>query len=193
MNTVEDVLLLGVKLWDGRGKENLYSRQYRTLEPTYVGGGSVFMGMLVEFPRSYGVHLDEGDAATAPLFLWLVDGQEGLEKQIDDALGYRVRIDSQAGQQVVHVAHVPKLGERYTHTKKSLNPTWHLRCGLCVLIQLYQIFKAQYLHNFTLYFFGHISDLNSNTWLESFVILKCLPKNYCWKQHMYSYLEYVLH
>lgn len=99
-------------------KENLYLRQYRTLELTYVGGGGVFVGVLVEFPRSHGVHLDEGDAATAPLFLWLVDGQEGLEKQINNALGDGMGIDSQAGQQVVHVAHVPKLGEWYTHTKK---------------------------------------------------------------------------
>lgn len=34
---------------------------------TYVSGGCVFVGMLVELPGSHGVHLDEGDASTAPL------------------------------------------------------------------------------------------------------------------------------
>lgn len=76
---------------------------------TYVSGGCVFVGMLVELPGSHGVHLDEGDASTAPLPLRLVDGEEGLEEQIDNALGNRMGINSQTGQQVVHVAHVPKL------------------------------------------------------------------------------------
>lgn len=67
------------------------------------------MGELVELPGSHGVHLEEGDAAAAPLALRVVDGEEGLEEQVDDALGDRMGVDSQAGQQVVHVAHVPKL------------------------------------------------------------------------------------
>lgn len=67
------------------------------------------MGMLVELPGSHGVHLDEGDAPTAPLALGIVDGEEGLVEQIDNALGNRMGIDSQTGQQVVHVAHIPKL------------------------------------------------------------------------------------
>lgn len=69
----------------------------------------MFVGELVELPGSHGVHLEEGDAAAAPLALRVVDGEEGLEEQVDDALGDRMGVDSQAGQQVVHVAHVPKL------------------------------------------------------------------------------------
>ncbi len=76
---------------------------------TYVSGRCVFVSKLVELPGSHGVHLDEGDAATAPLPLRFVDGEEGLEEQIDDAFGDRMGIDGQAGQQVVHAAHVPKL------------------------------------------------------------------------------------
>lgn len=34
---------------------------------TNVGGGSVSVGKLVELPGSHGVHLDERDAAAAPL------------------------------------------------------------------------------------------------------------------------------
>lgn len=67
------------------------------------------VGMLVEPPGSHGLHLNEGDAPTAPLPLGLVDGEEGLEEQVNNALGNRMGIDSQTGQQVVHVAHVPKL------------------------------------------------------------------------------------
>lgn len=76
---------------------------------TNVGGRCVFVGMQVELPGSHGVHLDEGDAPTAPLPLRLVDGEKGLEEQIDNAFGNRMGIDSQTGQQVVHVAHVPEL------------------------------------------------------------------------------------
>lgn len=47
----------------------------------------MFVGELVELPGSHGVHLDEGDAAAAPLPLRLVDGEEGLEEQVHDALG----------------------------------------------------------------------------------------------------------
>lgn len=64
---------------------------------------------LVEFPGSHGVHLDEGDAAVTPLLLRLVDREERLEQQVDDTLGNRVRVNGKAGQQVVHVAHVPEL------------------------------------------------------------------------------------
>lgn len=70
------------------------------------------MGIQVELPGSHGVHLDEGDAPTAPLPLRIVDREEGFEEQIDDALGHRMGIDSQAGQQVVHAAHIPKLKSR---------------------------------------------------------------------------------
>lgn len=76
---------------------------------TYISGGCVLVSILVELPRSHGVHLDERDATTAPLPLRLVDGEEGLEEQIDNALGDRMGIDGQSSQQVVHVAHVPKL------------------------------------------------------------------------------------
>lgn len=69
----------------------------------------MLVGILVELPRSHGVHLDERDATTAPLPLRLVDGEEGLEEQIDNALGDRMGIDGQSSQQVVHVAHVPEL------------------------------------------------------------------------------------
>lgn len=81
----------------------------------------MFVGVLVELPRSHGVHLDEGDAPTAPLPLRLVDREEGLEEQIDNALGNRMGINSQAGQQVVHVAHVPKLE---SGTQKTCFYTW---------------------------------------------------------------------
>lgn len=67
------------------------------------------VGKLVEPPGSHGVHLEERDAAAAPLPLRLVDGEEGLEEQVHDAPGDGLRVDGQAGQQVVHVAHVPKL------------------------------------------------------------------------------------
>lgn len=89
----------------------------------------MFVGVLVELPGSHGVHLNEGDAPTAPLPLRLVDGEEGLEEQIDDALGNRMGVDSQTSQQVVHVAHVPKL-EGGTQGENAariffLTLTWH--------------------------------------------------------------------
>lgn len=84
---------------------------------TDISGGCVFVGILVELPRGRGVHLDERDATTAPLPLRLVDGEEGLEEQIDNALGDRMGIDGQSSQQVVHVAHVPKL---QSGTQKAL-------------------------------------------------------------------------
>lgn len=64
---------------------------------------------LVEFPGGHGVHLNEGDAAVAPLLLGLIDREEGLEQEVDDTLGNRMRVNSQAGQQVVHAAHIPEL------------------------------------------------------------------------------------
>lgn len=67
------------------------------------------MGELVEPPGSHGVHLDERDAAAAPLALRLVDGEERLEEQVDDPFGDGLGVRGQAGEQVVHVAHVPKL------------------------------------------------------------------------------------
>jgi len=93
---------------------------------TYVRRGCVSVHVLVELPGSHGVHLDEGDAAGAPLLLRLVDGEEGLEEQIDNALGNRLGIDSQAGKKVVHAAHVPKL-ERGTQETSFLFyfHTWH--------------------------------------------------------------------
>lgn len=54
---------------------------------TDVSGGCVFIGKLVEFSGSHGVHLNEGDAPTAPLFLRVIDREEGLEEQIDNSLG----------------------------------------------------------------------------------------------------------
>lgn len=86
---------------------------------TYISGGCVLVGILVELPGSHGVHLDERDATTAPLPLRLVDGEEGLEEQIDNALGDRMGIDGQSSQQVVHVAHVPEL---QSGTQKILFP-----------------------------------------------------------------------
>lgn len=97
----------------------------RTL--TYVSGGRVFVGVQVELPGGHGVHLDEGDAPTAPLPLRLVDREEGLEEQIDDAPGNRRGIDSQAGQQVVHVAHVPKLQRGKTQDRFEIY--LHRLCG----------------------------------------------------------------
>ena len=73
----------------------------------------MFVGKLVELPSGQGVHLDERDAAAAPLPLRFVDGEEGLEEQVHDAPGDGRRVQGQAGQQVVHVAHIPKL-ERTT-------------------------------------------------------------------------------
>lgn len=64
---------------------------------------------LVELPGRHGVHLDEGDAPAAPLFLRFVDGEEGLKEQVHNPFGHRLRIYSQAGHQVVHAAHVPEL------------------------------------------------------------------------------------
>lgn len=63
----------------------------------------------VELPGSHGVHLDEGDAAAAPLRLRLVDGEEGPQEQVGDALADALGVGGQAGQQVLHRAHVPKL------------------------------------------------------------------------------------
>lgn len=79
---------------------------------TDVGRGSVSVGKLVKLPGSHGVHLEERDAARAPLLLRLVDGEEGFEEQVHDAPGDGRRVDSQAGRQVIHVAHIPKLERR---------------------------------------------------------------------------------
>lgn len=76
---------------------------------TYVGGSRVFIGKLVELSGPHGVHLDEGDAATAPLLLRFVDREKGLKEQIDNAFGNGLGINGEAHQQVVHVAHIPKL------------------------------------------------------------------------------------
>lgn len=76
---------------------------------TYVGWGCVHGCVLVELPGSHGVHLDEGDAATAPLPLSLVDREEGVEEEVDDALRDGLGVDGQTGQEVIHVAHVPEL------------------------------------------------------------------------------------
>lgn len=67
------------------------------------------VGELVELPGSRGVHLDQRDAAAAPLSLRLVDGEERLEEQVDDPFGDGLGVHGQAGEQVVHVAHIPKL------------------------------------------------------------------------------------
>lgn len=82
-------------------------------ELTYVRGGCVFVGILVELPGTHRVHLNEGDAPTAPLLLRLVDREEGLEEQIDNAVGDGLGVNSEASEQVVHVAHVPKLQRRH--------------------------------------------------------------------------------
>lgn len=66
----------------------------------------------VELPGSHGVHLDEGDAAAAPLRLRLVDGEEGPQEQVGDALADALGVSGQAGQQVLHRAHVPKLARK---------------------------------------------------------------------------------
>lgn len=63
-----------------------FSRLYAA--PTYVSRGCVFVDTLVELPGSHRIHLDEGDAAAAPLPLRLIDREEGLEEQIGDALGH---------------------------------------------------------------------------------------------------------
>lgn len=76
---------------------------------TDVGGGGVSVGELVELPGSHGVHLDERDAAAAPLSLRLVDGEERLEEEVDDPFGDGLGVRGQAGEQVVHGAHIPKL------------------------------------------------------------------------------------
>lgn len=92
---------------------------------TDVGGGSVSVGKLVKLPGSHGVHLEERDAAGAPLLLQLVDREEGFEEQVHDAPGDGLRVDSQAGHQVIHVAHIPKLERRtqmtlhFNHLKMS--------------------------------------------------------------------------
>lgn len=116
---------------------------------TNVGGRCVFVGMQVELPGSHGVHLDKGDAPTAPLPLRLVDGEKGLEEQIDNAFGNRMGIDSQTGQQVVHVAHVPELesGTRetsFSHLALTCHPVSGscLKCNLAELhLELYQTLK----------------------------------------------------
>lgn len=78
-------------------------------ELTDVSGGRVFVGALIEPSCCQSVHLDEGDAATAPLSLRLVDREEGLEEKFSDAFGDWRRIHCQAGKEVVHVANVPEL------------------------------------------------------------------------------------
>lgn len=76
---------------------------------TDVGGVQVEVDVQVELPGSHGVHLDEGDAAAGPLRLRLVEGEEGLQEQVGDALADALGVDGQAGQQVLDRAHVPKL------------------------------------------------------------------------------------
>lgn len=55
------------------------------------------VGELVELPGGHGVHLDERDAAAAPLPLRLVDGEEGFEEQVHDPFGDGLRVHGQAG------------------------------------------------------------------------------------------------
>lgn len=94
------------------------SATFRAL--TYVSWGCVFVGELIELSGSHRVHLDESDASTTPL-LRLVDREKGLKEQIDNALGDGLGINSQAGQQVVRVAHVPKLESvRHGGKKRSI-------------------------------------------------------------------------
>lgn len=94
---------------------------------TDVSGSCMLVGKLVELSGSHGVHLNEGDAPTAPLFLWLIDRQEGLEEQIGNSFADWLWVNSQASQQVVHVANVPELenggkGERMR--RKILSCNW---------------------------------------------------------------------
>lgn len=89
--------------------------------PTYVSGSGVFVGKLVELPGSHGVHLDEGDAAAAPLFLRFVDGEKGLKEQVHDPFGYGLRVYGQAGHQVVHAAHIPEL-DTWREVSNALKP-----------------------------------------------------------------------
>lgn len=63
----------------------------------------------VELPGSHRVHLDEGDAAATPLCLGLADWEEGPQEQVGDALADALGVSCQAGQQVLHSAHIPKL------------------------------------------------------------------------------------
>lgn len=102
---------------------------------TYVGGGCVYVGVLVELPGSHGVHLDEGDAATTPLLLRLVDREEGFEKEVDDALGDGLGVDSQASQQVIHVTHIPKLD-------KGIDDIWILSRHDSAKLQLHLTSKC---------------------------------------------------
>lgn len=83
---------------------------------TDVGGVQVEVDVQVEFPGSHGVHLDEGDAAAGPLRLRLIEGEEGLQEQVGDALADALGVDGQAGQQVLDRAHVPKLAGGRTHS-----------------------------------------------------------------------------
>ena len=89
------------------------------------------VGILVELAGGAGVHLDQGDAAAAPLHLRLVDREEGLEEQVHDALGDGLGVHSQAGQQVVHVAHGPELERpeeiRSDQTSKDQTSPGHTR------------------------------------------------------------------
>lgn len=79
---------------------------------TDVGGRHKLVDVQVEDPGGHGVHLDEGDAAVAPLRIWLVDREEGLREQVGDALGDALGVDGHAGQQMLNGTHVPKLAEK---------------------------------------------------------------------------------
>lgn len=96
---------------------------------TYVSGTCVYVDVLVELSGGHRVHLDQGDAPPAPLCCGLVGGEEGLEEQVDDALRDTLCVHSEASEQVVRVAHVPKL-ERRARGRKGEEK--HLKVSICV-------------------------------------------------------------
>lgn len=82
----------------------------------------MFTGKLIELSGRHGIHLAESDAAIAPLLVRFVDGEKGIEEQTDNAFGDRLGINGEARQQVVHVAHIPKLcsGKEMENKKSQL-------------------------------------------------------------------------
>ncbi len=171
------------------------------------------MGELVELPGSHGVHLDEGDAAAAPLPLRLIHGEEGLEEQIHDALGNRMGINRQAGQQVVHVAHVPKLEsgtqESSFYTSHCLSVIWLNYIWICTKhlnISSVQTMK----HSLTFSSSWQVYDWSYLPWtftyicvatvcmnICTFICIKCLkqpkimgfPSSIMWIIYHFQYLE----
>lgn len=64
-------------------------RARRRRVSTYVGAGSVLVGVLVELPGGCAVHLEQRDTALTPHLLGLVHGQERVKDEAHQASRHR--------------------------------------------------------------------------------------------------------